>query len=215
MADWNTHLYCATKVNESLAFSGRDLDLFLYGNLFPDINMGWIITPDVKLEQKDTHFDTVGQGYFWEAQRFFNKYRDEIVNKSPLHIGYMFHLWLDVSIMTDFVSRVSMAALVSNTVETKKLKWKDMRIFIKDYKFTLSSENLDEVYSSASSIDEVNITKNDLIKVRDFINDYVPEYVDEDYSIYSAEVLALVYDKICNEFISWCNSVLIIEGNYD
>ena len=205
MADWNTHLFCANKVNEVLAFSGRDLDLFLYGNIMPDINMGWIITPEVKLEQRDTHFDTVGQGYFWEAQRFLDKYRDEIKSKSPLHLGYMFHLWLDVSIMTDFVSRVSMAKLVSNIVETKKLKWKDMRIFIKDYKFTLSLDNINEVLLQSSMIDEVKITKGDLIKVHDYINNYVPEYCDEEYSVYSAETLTRVYDKICNDFISWCN----------
>lgn len=208
MADWNTHLYCATKVNEALAFSGKDLDLFLYGNLFPDINMGWIITPETKLEQVVTHFDTVGQGYFWEPKRFYEKYMTEIKGKSPLHLGYMFHLWLDVSIMTDFVSRVSMSQMVSNKDETKKLKWKDMRIFINDYKFTLSDEYMDDILDASKSIEEVSVTKSDLIKVHDFINDYSSEYTDEEYSVYTSELLADFYDKTCRDFIKWCNETI-------
>ena len=134
MAEWNTHLYCARKVNETLNLIGYELDLFLYGNLLPDVNAGWLINPKVKLEQPLTHFEAIGQGYFWSPHTFYEEYKEEIKAKNPLFLGYLFHIWLDVKVMTDFVSRVPMSKMINDGYEVRSWKWKDMGVFIKNKK---------------------------------------------------------------------------------
>ncbi|MCQ2515861.1 MAG: hypothetical protein MJ094_03245 [Saccharofermentans sp.] len=204
MADWNTHLYCAHKANESLKFTGKELDLFLYGNLLPDVNMGWIITPDIRLMQDDTHFNGMGQGYFMSPRRFYAKYKKEIDSRNPLFLGYMFHLWLDVTIMTDFVSRLKMSDLVDDYETTRRQKWYDMGIFISSKHFSLSTNNLDDIVNESKQIDEVKISKNDLIKVSEFIKDFTSDMEGHEYKIYTQDALYEFYERTCQDFINWC-----------
>jgi len=203
MADWNTHLYCANKVNESLQLEGRDLDLFLFGCLLPDINMGWLITPKVRLEQAETHFDAIGQEYFWAPLRFYEKYKEAIHAGNPLYLGYLFHLWLDVSFMTNFVSKVPMSEMISNYHKVREIKWKDAGLFIRDYKCPLSAEHVDEIVNEAKAIEEVRITKKDLLLVVEYMKDASPEYEGEEYFLYTEEEFAAFYEKVCQDFIGW------------
>lgn len=203
MSDWNTHLYCANRVNQVLQYQGKDLDLFLFGNILPDVNMGWIITPDVRLEQADTHFDAMGQEYFWAPLRFYEEYREAIDSREPLHMGYLFHLWLDVSFMTYFVSRMPMSLMVSDYHKVRELKWKDAGLFINDYKCPLSPENIDDIVSQAKSIREVNISKQDLQKVVEYTGAGSKEYEGDEYQLFSEKELADFYDRICSDFMAW------------
>lgn len=203
MSDWNTHIHCANIVNKELKFSGKDLDLFLYGNLLPDVNMGWIIAPEVRLEQADTHFDGMGQEYFWAPLRFYDKYKDEINKRNPIYLGYMFHLWMDVCFMSDFVSRISMSEMIDKRYEVREIKWKDAAVYIKDYRHELSSDNIDEIVEAARGIDEVQLVKSDLLKVADYVNAGASEYDGGDYRVYTTDEFDKFYEKTCQDFIKW------------
>lgn len=203
MSDWNTHLYCATKVNEELGFKGKDLDLFLYGNIFPDINMGWIITPKVKLRQRDTHFDEMGQGYFWAPLRFCDKYKDEIKKGNPLVLGYLFHIWLDVKFMTDFVSRMPMSEMINKREIARECKWKDARIYIKDKHFKLSTEHLEDIVEEAKKIDNVSVTLEDLRLAAEYVETHVDDTTGYTYAVYSEDVFDKFYDDVCSDFLGW------------
>lgn len=207
MADWNTHLYCAHRVNQELQFAGKDMDEFLFGNLLPDVNMGWIITPEVRLEQADTHFDAIGQEYFWAPLRFYEKYKNEIDEKDPLCLGYLFHLWIDVSLMTNFVSKIPMSQMISDYHGVRAIKWKDAGLFIKKYKFPLSSENIDDIVKHSKVVDEINVTKEDLIKVVEYSKANLQEYSADEYCLYTKEEFAVFYEKICCDFIAWVKSL--------
>lgn len=205
MSDWKTHLYCAHKVNEALGFEGKDLDMFLYGNLFPDINMGWIITPGVKLKQATTHFDGVGQEYFWVPLKFYDKYKDLIDSRNPLLLGYLFHLWLDVKFMTDFVSRMPMSKIINERKNVREWKWNDSRLFINKYRFTLSDENHEEIVEAAKLIEEVQVSLNDLAEVKKYVDNLEDEVEEGEYIIYSEDVFEQFYEQVCSDFIGWIN----------
>jgi len=206
MADWKTHLYCANRVNETFDLKGKELDQFLFGSLLPDVNMGWVITPEVTLAQDVTHFDEIGQEYFWAPLRFYEKYKADIDSKNPLYLGYLFHLWLDVSIMADFVSRVSMSDMINNYHDVRQWKWKDLDLFIKDYKYELSAEYIDDIINQSKNIEEVQITKGDLLSVVDYINTFEIN-ADYDYFVYTEQELADFYEKICLDFIKWTKNI--------
>lgn len=203
MSDWNTHLYCANIVNESLRLEGRDLNLFLFGNLLPDVNMGWIIHPEVVMHQKDTHFDEVGQDYFWAPLRFYQKYEAEVKAKNPLFLGYLFHLWLDVSFMTDFMSRIPMSDMISRHYEVRERKWKDCGLFIRDYHYTLPSEYIPDVYEEAKKIEEVQISEDDLKKVVDYLDNNLTEFEGDAYIVYKPSELKQFYDSVIKDFVTW------------
>lgn len=165
--------------------------------------LGWIIEPDVNLDHFDTHFDEAGPEYYWAAYRFCEKYAEEIRNKEPLCLGYLFHLWMDIAVMTDFVSRVPMSQLIEHRLEVREMKWKDMGKFIKGHCYTLSDENFDEILKRSKVIEEIDLTRDDLVKVRASVNSAASEFEGEEYSIYTPEALAEFYEKNCRDFIGW------------
>ena len=203
MSDWNTHLYCAHRVNEALQFQDKELEMFLYGNLLPDINMGWLIHPNVVMHQEDTHFDALGQEYFWAPLRFYEKYEKKIAEKHPLYLGYLFHLWLDVSYMTDFVSRIPMSQMIEKYHEVRQWKWKDGGLFIKRFHYTLSDEIFDDILAESAEIEEVKLTKDDLRQVVDLLKGNATEYDGKEYYLYTEDDLTAFYEKVCSDFIGW------------
>lgn len=205
MSDWNTHLYCAHRVNEALQFQDKELEMFLYGNLLPDINMGWLIHPNVVMHQEDTHFDALGQEYFWAPLRFYEKYEKKIEEKHPLYLGYLFHLWLDVSYMTDFVSRIPMSQMIEKYHEVRQWKWKDGGLFIKRFHYTLSDEIFDDILAESAVIEEVKLTKDDLRQVVDLLKGNATEYDGKEYYLYTEDDLTAFYEKVCSDFIGWIN----------
>lgn len=205
MSDWNTHLYCAHRVNEALQFQDKELEMFLYGNLLPDINMGWLIHPNVVMHQEDTHFDALGQEYFWAPLRLYEKYEKKIAEKHPLYLGYLFHLWLDVSYMTDFVSRIPMSQMIEKYHEVRQWKWKDGGLFIKRFHYTLSDEIFDDILAESAEIEEVKLTKDDLRQVVDLLKGNATEYDGKEYYLYTEDDLTAFYEKVCSDFIGWIN----------
>lgn len=203
MSDWNTHLYCANIVNESLKFEGRELSMFLFGNILPDVNMGWIIDPDVKKSQKETHFDAMGQDYFWAPRRFYEKYEAEIKSKNPLFLGYLFHLWLDVSFMTNFVGKIPMSDMISKHYEIRQNKWNDCGLFIKGYHCDMSSKYIRDICEASEKIEEVEISQNDLSKALTYINNNNYEFAGEKYTVYTESELKQFYQKVADDYISW------------
>lgn len=209
MADWNTHLYCANKVNKKLNFEGTDSTLFLYGNLLPDINPGWLFKTDVHVDHTVTHFydKDLGPEYYWAPYRFYAKYEHEIKAENPLFLGYLFHLWLDISIMTEFMSRVSMSLQISHGPEVREWKWKELRIFIQKHPQTLSSENLSAVAEASKGIQEIALSESDLAQVAPYLSVDMNDRVEGDYHIFDDALLEAVYEKICQDFISWVNNM--------
>lgn len=207
MAEWNTHLYCARKVSEKLNLEDVQKDLFLFGNLIPDVNPGWVIKPETRIEQYITHFDVEKSGpqYFWEAYRFYEKYEAEIRKKNPVYLGFLFHLWVDVKLTSDFMSRVPMSQMISRGIDVREWKWKDNRLFIKDFPQTISRENIALAVEAAKGIEEINVTENDLNHAVDFLeNRNVGDGIDDySYQVYGQESMRKLFDEISLDFVEW------------
>lgn len=207
MADWNTHIFCALKVNEKLHFEGADLEKFLYGNIFPDINMGWLLQPELVLEQKVTHFDGMGQEYFFGPKKFFDKYEARIMEKNPLYLGYLFHLWLDVSIMTNYIAKVPMSDVVMNGSLVREWKWNDMAVFIKKFSYELSSEHIDEILEESKGIEEVSLTAEELRQIPKLLKDARRENNCKQYLHFDEKMMKDFYDRICKDFTDWYRNI--------
>lgn len=206
MADWNTHLFCANKVNESLGFEGAALEMFLYGNLLPDVNPGWLIKPKNHIDQPITHFEAgmAGQDYFWVPKRFFEKYKEKIIVKNPVYLGYLFHLWVDVTLMTNFVSRVKMSDMIDNGKEVREWKWKDVYAFIKKYTVNLPIDNIDLVVEEAKEIEEISVVREDLLQIPDFLINLAKENEYTEFGVFDQESASAFFESVCDDFVFWC-----------
>lgn len=91
MPSWSIHLAIAKKVNEKLKLNE---DLFLYGNLIPDVDKDTFITRyEAHYYNENLPFPTVPQ----EKMIDINKFLDIYINKlnNPLILGYYTHLLTD------------------------------------------------------------------------------------------------------------------------
>lgn len=211
MAEWNTHLYCARKVSENLKLEGAERDLFLFGNIMPDVNPGWVIKPETQIDQYITHFDVekCGPQYFWEAYRFYDKYESEIRKKNPVYLGFLFHIWVDVTLTSNFISRVPMSQLISNGIEVREWKWKDNLLFIKDFPQTISRENIALAVEAAKGIEEISVTEKDLNSVVDFLENPAGtrDLTGYNYHVYTGESMGALFDGICQDFTVWVEAL--------
>lgn len=91
MPSWSVHLAIAKKVNAKLKLNE---DLFLYGNLIPDVDKGTKITRyEAHYYNENLPFPTVPQEKMIDINKFLNVYNDVLNN--PLILGYYSHLLTD------------------------------------------------------------------------------------------------------------------------
>ncbi len=91
MPSWSVHLAIAKKVNKKL---GLNEDLFLYGNLIPDVDKNTKITRyDAHYYDENLPFPTVPQEKMIDINKFLSVYKKYLNN--PLILGYYSHLLTD------------------------------------------------------------------------------------------------------------------------
>lgn len=91
MPSWSVHLAVAKKVNKEL---GLNEDLFLYGNLIPDVDKDTSITRyEAHYYNENLPFPTVMQEKMIDINKFFSIYKKQLHN--PLILGYYSHLLTD------------------------------------------------------------------------------------------------------------------------
>ena len=94
MPHWKTHIEIAKRCNEFLKFNKNDYTLFLFGNILPDINNGYIISDIVThIDRNYTHFKDNDSHKIY--LNFYNEYKNNI--KNPMILGYYCHLYADYS----------------------------------------------------------------------------------------------------------------------
>ncbi len=91
MPSWSIHLAVAKKVNKKLKLNE---DLFLYGNLIPDVDKGTFITRyNAHYYNEKLPFPTVPQEKMIDINKFLDTYKNKLNN--PLILGYYSHLLTD------------------------------------------------------------------------------------------------------------------------
>lgn len=91
MPSWSVHLAIAKKVNKKLKLND---DLFLYGNLIPDVDKGTTITRyEAHYYNEKLTFPTVPKEKMIDINKFLSVYKSKLGN--PLILGYYSHLLTD------------------------------------------------------------------------------------------------------------------------
>ncbi len=170
MPNWRIHLEIAKRINQEKNFIDRDLELFMLGNILPDINNAYTIE-DVskKISHRYTHFKQEEKEMHLE---FLNQYGKKVFT-NPLFYGYFVHLYTDYLWNTNFKKKAK------NIAEFKTLSKTDLRI-IKQREFRSYNNNymknhlkIKKTKSAAKAckqISRVSIKEKDIKKIINVLN---------------------------------------------
>jgi hypothetical protein len=197
MPNWKTHVEFGKRVNKKLNYTGEELELFLLGNLLPDINNGYMI-PDVstKIDHEVTHYVVEGN---YSYVNFYNGYKEKLKG-NPLLMGYFTHLFLDYNMNNNFYTTYRDANL--QKYERKQLrimKQSDFRLY--NNKFLenfIELKDIDNAVVKAKELCDISINKEDVIKIVEFLKKKI--HYDAEYFFYSETELDNLFESIIGKF---------------
>jgi len=183
MPSWGIHLQIANLLSKRI--SNINKNQFIFGNILPDINNGYVIKGiSQRIVHNITHCD--GGEDFKNYKIFYNKYKNQL--KNPIVLGYLTHL------LTDFYYNDltyakrgihdkdgNIIGIKLNTGEHKLCTQEEARIIkTNDFKifsdYIYKNKNLDkikydnELLSANNMISEINITEEDILKTIEYLN---------------------------------------------
>ncbi len=224
MPSWGIHLATAKKLQEKLQVETND---FLLGNILPDINNGYVI-PDISYLKtyQETHYfelqDLNGQKeWLPNLQSFMKDHQNDL--KHPIILGYYTHLltdcywnkltYLQYGILNKEKERIGIRKntgeeFICDRETARKMKVSDFNAYSewlyqenKIQNPMIQEEQLEEI----SIIKTVNITKEDLKKVKQYlIKEEIKNKQDKQkqcYQIYTKEEMNKQFE----------NSILFIQ----
>lgn len=200
MPNWKIHLEIGKRVNKKLRYRDAELELFLFGNILPDINNQYQVR-DISQHYSHnfTHYsDEEIPGYL----SFYQRYKNNFDN--PIVYGYFVHLFTDYIWNNDFYSRYDdrddLNGLDKDSLRI--LKQRDFKcynnLFIDN---KLSINNVDLVVDESTIIDRVSINKADINKISYFIDNYKNDLKNLEF--YKKEQLDELMKKTVNKIISF------------
>ena len=220
MPSWGIHLEIANRVYKKLG--NIDKNLFMFGNVMPDINNGYVIKDVNKIiSHKITHYD--GEKDFKGYKRFYIKYAKYMQN--PIFLGSLTHLMADYYYNNITYTKKAIwdkerknvigvkladdAQLKCDKEKVRKMKVHDFRIFA-DFSYKNSNfEKLlydSKMMFSNGIIKEFEITDIDAKNTIEYLNSYIENQksiIDEndkkEYIIFSQDEM----EKIANECVEF------------
>ena len=220
MPSWGIHLGIANTLSKKI--ENIDKNLFIFGNVVPDINNGYVVKDIRKIiSHKITHYD--GEKDFKGYRKFYIKYIYDI--KNPVVLGSLTHLMTDYYFNNITYSRKAIwengkvAGLKLNTGKeikcdketVRKMKVNDFKIFA-DYIYKsheLSNIKYDEKMLSINPIvEEFDISKEDAEKTIEYVNCYIEnkkniidKCENKEYQIFTQNEMEEISEN-CVDFIS-------------
>ena len=207
MPNWKTHIEFGKRVNKKLKYSGEELELFLIGNLLPDINNGYMI-PDVsaKIDHEITHYVVEGN---YSYVNFYNDYKEKIKG-NPMLMGYFSHLFLDYNMNNNFYTTYRDANL--HKYERKQLrimKQSDFRLYNNKYLDNyVELNNVDNAVIKAKELCDISVNRDDITKIVEFLKkkiDYKAEYF-----FYTEAELDNLFESIIEKFSEFVDEYKLI-----
>lgn len=205
MPRWGEHLMIANKIlNKNQNRIKIDKNLFLFGNILPDVQDGYLIK-DISHIVKHTinHYDFNNGKNVYE--NFYDKYCNQLDNSIVL--GYLSHLMTDylwnkmfderciIDSNNEFIGYYnSENQVVKKDKENARLdKQTDFRIF-ENYIFCNFDVDIpkynENILKNCNSIKTVNINKEDIEKVLNYINNLKDNLIcNENLKIFNKEEL--------------------------
>ncbi len=168
MPTWKTHIKIARDLLNEFNLNKREEELFLIGNLLPDINNSYVVKDiKVQIDHSKTHYmyDEVAS-----YKRFYNEYHDKMDNY--LILGYYAHLYVDYFWNAYFYKNNK---LDIDKEKLKKLKQSDFLLYANKFiDEKLSIKDYDNILINSKLIKNINICKEDLINVLNYFNNLEP-----------------------------------------
>lgn len=191
MPNWKVHLEIGKRLNRYLKLDNKLYQEFLLGNILPDVNNGFIVNKiNNKIDHYTTHFEN-DAGYKHHLL-FLDKYKDKM--NEPLYLGYYVHLFTDYLFNNNFYESKKRESLDKESLRI--MKQHDFKLLDNQYiKNTISKEVIPNVLAKIA-IDEVEITKEDLINVIDYLEN-TPLYCGK-YQFYSLQELQNLLENVVN-----------------
>ena len=153
------------RLADAMNLKGAPRQEFLVGCLIPDINNGYINNPKTLKEHRETHY-----AYDQKSSlNFYAENRDEIQQKSPIYLGYLFHLYTDGFFNYDFYRSIKRSPLGEGKTHDEKADIKHHDFWLYDTNFhhelNLTAKEAAIIARKASEIKAVDITAEDLLEV--------------------------------------------------
>lgn len=185
MPSWEIHIQIAKRLNEKLKYKDESLNLFILGNILPDINNCHMIEDiSENLDHKATHFRLKNDNSYIN---FYEQYSTQIKD-NPLLLGYYIHLYLDYYWNKDFFNKFSPNITKKEHDTLNIIKQKDFKLYSYNfYNNVIEINDYDFILKYINEIKEVHITKEDLKKVENYFKTRKKDNIE--YEIYNKEEL--------------------------
>lgn len=196
MPNWGEHLLIANKILKKIKL---DENLFLFGNILPDVQDGYLVKGISNIQpHKSNHYDLNGEKYDPNNKKeyeVFYEINHEKMN-NPIVIGYLAHLITD-SLWNEafyggkcvkendkiigFMNKKN-ELIKADKTELRKNKQKDFEAFqyyiYKNYNMNLPEFSV-EISKNANILDNININDEDVKKVVDYIRKTKSEAINK------------------------------------
>ncbi len=202
MPGWNIHLEAGERLADKLEFSGRERKEFLLGCILPDINNGYANKVKIIKQHEDTH-------YTYEKKSSLNFYaenKQKIREKSPIFLGYLFHLYTDGYFNYDFYRTIKNHKIGEGLSREEKRKIKHHDFWIYDAKFhhylDIKPDELDYFVERANKINITEIESEDILDVERILkeNSFAKAVKGKKYQFYTKERLDKLLDDMLKSF---------------
>ena len=194
MPNWKTHIEISKELNKTLKYNKEDYDLFVFGSILPDVNNGHLVKDVSKvIDHSLTHFVQEGKKNY---EVFYNEYKDQINN--PLVFGYFTHLFTDYTWNHDFHNKIIKESIEEDYLIRTKNKQSDFKVY--NNKFmdnTIDIDNIKKIQEETKNIKEISVTKEDIIKVKEFLD--TQDEHKEELHYYSIEEMEELKNYTINE----------------
>ncbi len=221
MPSWAIHLAIATKLNKKLKFNNQDKNIFLLGNLLPDVLNGFLVENiSHTVSHLETHFAVEVQICNHKEHRhditgFYNKYHSKFSN--PLILGYYSHIISDTfwnstvygtkGVLDEDKKVIGLKLkngenFLAPRETLRKIKTNDFKIFSKYiYENNLADIPVydEKMLEYAKDIDWLNLEKSDIQETIKYIEEMARlkkplELECPDYQIFSQEEMQKIFD---------------------
>lgn len=187
MPTWKTHIKIARELLKNLDLSETDQELFLIGNILPDINNLYVVKDiKVQIEHSITHYvyDEIPS-----YQRFYNEYKDKMNNYIVL--GYFVHLYVDY-FWNDYFYKKNNLNISKDKI--RKIKQTDFLVYANKFiNEKLYLNNYDYILDNSKLISNISISKEDLINVLNYFNNLKPTGLK--YAILNEKELDILFNN--------------------
>lgn len=227
MPSWAIHLGVTTKINEKIKLSESEKNIFLLGNILPDILNGHVIKNISHIvPHKEAHIEKPVQvgnhiEYRYDLDGFLEKYKEKFSN--PLILGYYTHLltdfyWNNLTYgqLGIFDENKNLIGIKLNNgkeykcskEEIRKIKTNDFKLFsnyIYENKLAKVPKYDEKMLEYAKELTWLDLKKDDILEAIKYLEDMAELKIQleidfPDYKIFTQEEMENHLNK-CIKFI--------------